>query len=72
MTEHSPGYVAALAGQLTQRHPDLLARAENDLALYRARLALVARFIHNPAYCTEARRALAQTLGLPQPETPHG
>jgi hypothetical protein len=67
MPDHSPGYVAALAGQLTQRHPDLLARAENDLALYRVRLALVARFINNPTHCPHARRALAQSLGLPEP-----
>jgi ribosomal protein L29 len=60
-------YVAGLAAQLQQRHPDLLAREENDLALYRARLALVARFIHNPAHCPEARRTLARILGLPEP-----
>lgn len=60
MAEHDPAYVASLANQLTQRHPDLLARAENDLAL-------VARFIHNPTHCPEARRTLARILGLPEP-----
>jgi hypothetical protein len=61
------GYVDGLAAQLTQRHPDLLARAENDLAILRARLAIVARFIHNPTYDDTARRALAQALGLREP-----
>lgn len=65
MPDHD--YVAGLAAQLQQRHPDLLARAGNDLAILRARLAIVARWINNPAYDDTARRALAQALGLPQP-----
>jgi hypothetical protein len=69
-----PAYVATLAGQLQARHPDLLARAENDLAILRARLALVSRWINNPANDHNARRSLAQTLGLPEPspEKTHG
>jgi hypothetical protein len=70
MAEHPPAYVDGLATQLTQRHPDLLARAENDLAILRARLAIVARFIHNPTYDDTARRALAQALGLREPTAP--
>ena len=69
MAEHTPGYVAALAGQLTERHPDLIA-AENDLALLRGRIAIVTTFIHDPAYDTTARRALAQALQLPAPAAP--
>jgi hypothetical protein len=65
-------YVATLAGQLQTGHPDLLARAENDLALYRARLALVSRWINNPTHDAEARRSLAQTLGLPEPSPEPG
>jgi hypothetical protein len=67
MAEHTPGYVAGLATQISERHPALLATAENDLALLRGRLALVARWIHNPAYDDTARRALANDLGLPEP-----
>lgn len=67
MAEHTPDYVATLAGQLQARHPDILARAENDLAILRARLALVARWINNPANDRDARRSLAQTIGLPEP-----
>jgi hypothetical protein len=59
-------YETALACQLITRHPDLIS-AENDLALLRARLAIVATWIHNQAYDDIARRALAQALGLPEP-----
>lgn len=65
-------YVDTLAGQLCTRHTSLLATAENDLAVLRARLALVTTWIHNPAYDTTARAALAHALGLPEPHTPHG
>lgn len=60
-------YVEQLAAELQQRHPDLLA-AEQDLAILRGRLAIVATFINNPAYDDTARRALAQDLNLPAPE----
>jgi hypothetical protein len=69
------GYVADLAIQLGQRHPSLLATAENDLAILRGRLAIVTAFIHNTDYDDTARRALAQALQLPEPtpkETPGG
>lgn len=66
MADQDTGYVQALAGELCTRHPDLLS-AENDLALLRGRIAIVATFIHNPAYDDTARRALAQALGLPEP-----
>ncbi|WP_329474190.1 hypothetical protein OIE75_41120 (plasmid) [Streptomyces sp. NBC_01723] len=59
-------YIDQLAGQLCTRHPDLLS-AENDLAVLRGRLALVATWIHNPTYDHTARQALAQALGLPEP-----
>jgi len=36
-------YVADLASQLQERHPDLLATAAEDLALLRAQLALAAK-----------------------------
>jgi hypothetical protein len=35
--------------------------------ILRARIALVARWINNPANDRDARRSLAQTLGLPEP-----
>ena len=60
-------YVDTLADQLSTRRPDLLATAEDDLALLRARIALTAAFIHDPAYDHTARTALAQRLGLPEP-----
>lgn len=63
-------YAATLAGQLCTRHTALLATAEDDLAVLRARIALVATFIHNPDHCHNARTALAQTLGLPTPSLP--
>jgi hypothetical protein len=66
MAEHTPGYVAGLATELQCRHPALVT-AENDLALLRARLAIVTTWIHNQAYDDTARRALAQALGLPEP-----
>ncbi|MFE6412616.1 hypothetical protein ACFVOR_37415 [Streptomyces sp. NPDC057837] len=75
---HDPAYVANLATELNVQRPDLLTSAENDLALLRARLAIVATWIHNQAYDDTARRALAQALGLPEPthrpvqEKPHG
>ncbi|MEV8248142.1 hypothetical protein AB0R01_30870 [Streptomyces rochei] len=59
--------VDTLAGQLCNRHTALLATVENDLAILRGRIAIVATFIHNPAYDHTARRALAQALGLPEP-----
>ena len=66
-TGHDPAYVASLATELRQRRPDLLANAENDLALLRSRLALVTTFIHDPTHDHTARAALAQALGLPAP-----
>jgi hypothetical protein len=74
MPEPAPGYEAALADQLIQRHPDLVATLEDDLAIHRARTAVITRFIHDPAYDDTARRALAKALHLPEPrpEKPHG
>ncbi|WP_329126191.1 hypothetical protein [Streptomyces sp. NBC_01353] len=62
-------YVQALADELCATHAPLLASAENDLALLRARLAIVTTWIHNPAYDETARAALARNLGLPAPAT---
>jgi hypothetical protein len=69
-----PAYVAGLATQLHDRRPDALDAAEDDLAILRGRLAIVATWINNPAYCPTAREALAQALNLPAPakETPRG
>lgn len=67
MTTNAERYAANLAAQLTERHPSLLATAENDLAVLRGRLAIVTAFIHNPAHDNTARRALAQALNLPEP-----
>jgi hypothetical protein len=50
----------------TRLRADLHA-AENELARYRALLALVAAWIHNPAYDHATRTALAKALGLPSP-----
>ena len=68
MPEPAPAYVDQLATELQHRHPNLLA-AEKDLAILRGRLAIVATFINNPTYDDTARRALAQALNLPAPET---
>ncbi|MGW0948481.1 hypothetical protein ACWD4O_38825 [Streptomyces sp. NPDC002623] len=67
MPEQPAAYETTLAAQLGTRHPNLLATAEDDLALLRARLAIVATFIHNPAHDRAAREALAHDLGLPTP-----
>lgn len=66
MTVPDAAYVTELADELRHRHPDLVS-AENDLAVLRGRIAIVATFIHDPAYDDTARRALAQALGLPEP-----
>lgn len=65
------GYVAELAQDLYQRYPDLLT-AENDLALLRARLAIVTTWIHDDAWDDTARRTLARRLQLPEPTPPKG
>ncbi|MFC9891505.1 hypothetical protein [Streptomyces pilosus] len=70
MADHDPAYINTLASQLCTRHTALLDSAETELALLRARIALVATFIHNPTYDHTARQALAQTLGLPEPGHP--
>lgn len=67
MPKPATGYESTLATQLCERHPSLLATAENDLAILRARIAVVTAFIHNPTYDDTARRALAQALQLPEP-----
>jgi len=66
MADRSAGYVAELAAELYQQYPDLLT-AEKDLAILRARFAIVATWIQNIAYDDTARRALAQALQLPEP-----
>jgi len=67
MPKPDTGYEATLATQLCERHPALLATLEDDIAMLRARIAVVTRFIHNPTYDDTARRALAQALQLPEP-----
>ncbi|MFH8581679.1 hypothetical protein [Streptomyces zaomyceticus] len=62
-----PAYEDTLTHELCTRHASLLTTAEDDLAVLRARLALVATWIHNPAYDATARTALARDLGLPEP-----
>lgn len=55
--------------------PAALRAAEDELQHLRRTLAAVAAWIHNPAYDTSARTALAHTLGLPAPapeRTGHG
>jgi hypothetical protein len=60
-------YVATLTDQLCTRHASLIATAENDLAVLRSQIALTVAWIHDPAYDRDARIALAQRLGLPEP-----
>lgn len=62
-----PSYEDTLTRELCTRHTSLLASAEDDLAVLRARIAIVATWIHNPAYDATARIALARDLGLPEP-----
>ena len=68
MPEHNPGYVAALAGQLRGRHPDLLAVAETELQQLRGRMQTIARFINNQSIPLDVRQNLARDLHLPTPE----
>ncbi|MFR9794176.1 hypothetical protein ACL07V_37075 [Streptomyces sp. MB22_4] len=63
-------YVDTLTSQLCCRHAPLLATAEDDNAVLRSRLALAVAFIHDPTYDRDARNALAQHLGLPEPAHP--
>lgn len=51
---------------------DSLRSAENDLQHLREQMATVVRFIANPAYDDAARRALAHSLGLPEPSIQKG
>lgn len=67
MADHDPGYVQALAGQLTTRRPDLLDLAEDELAVLRPFKATVARFINNPTIALDIRQNLARDLHLPEP-----
>ncbi|MFF7476607.1 hypothetical protein [Streptomyces sp. NPDC008092] len=68
MTEHTPGYIDALAGQLRGRRPDLLALAETELQQLRGRMQTIARFINNQTIPLDVRQGLAQDLHLPTPE----
>ncbi|MFD8839787.1 hypothetical protein [Streptomyces griseofuscus] len=67
MPDTDQPYVDKLAGQLCTQHTVLLATAENDLAVLRARIALTVAFIHDPTWDRDARNALAKRLGLPEP-----
>lgn len=67
MPDTDQAYVDQLAGQLCCHHAPLLATAENDLAVLRTRIALTVAYIHDPAVDRDARIALAQRLGLPEP-----
>lgn len=49
-------------------HATHLTAAENDLARLRTALARAAAWINNPNYDLTARTALAQHLGLPEPQ----
>ncbi|WP_158102527.1 hypothetical protein [Streptomyces africanus] len=46
---------------------ELLRRAEDELQKLRRMVANTVAFIHDQAYDETARRALAQALGLPEP-----
>jgi hypothetical protein len=67
MPDTDQAYEDTLVNQLCCRHAPLLATAENDLAVLRARIALAVAWIHDPAVDRDARTALAQRLGLPGP-----
>ncbi|MFF3488720.1 hypothetical protein ACFYXC_36435 [Streptomyces sp. NPDC002701] len=54
----------------TTTTPQLLRIAEDELQQLRGRLALVARFIHDPTHDLSARQALARLLNLPHPAAP--
>ena len=60
-------YVDQLADQLCTRHTALVATLETDLGTHRQRLAIVVRFIHNPAIAHDIRAGLARDLQLPEP-----
>lgn len=65
-------YETQLADELTDRRPDVLRAAEDELQRLRRALGTVARFINNPDHDHAARAALARDLNLPAPEKPHG
>ncbi|MFG2359440.1 hypothetical protein [Streptomyces sp. NPDC048521] len=67
MADADQAYVDTLAQQLCTQHAALVTSLQDDLALARARIAIVATWIHNDAYDDTARRHLAQALGLPEP-----
>ena len=68
MPDHTPGYVGTLASQLGERNPSLARAVEDDLARLRQALAIVARFVNNPAIALDIRQGLARDLNLPAPE----
>lgn len=49
---------------------ELLRVAENELQKLRGLLAETVAFIHDPTHDRDARIALAQHLGLPEPRQP--
>ena len=61
-------YENRLAAELTDRRPDVLRAAEDELQRLRSVLATAARFINNPTHDYDARAALARALQLPAPE----
>jgi hypothetical protein len=67
MRDTDQAYEDTLVSQLGCRHASLLATAENDLAVLRARIALAVAYIHDPTIDRDARLILAQRLELPGP-----
>lgn len=67
MSDHTPGYVDHLAGQLRDHRPAALNAAENELRACRLFKAIVARFLHNQAVALDIRQNLARDLNLPEP-----
>jgi hypothetical protein len=62
-------YIDQLAGQLRCNHAAVITNLEDDLAEHRGRIAVVTRFLHNPAIALDIRQGLARDLQLPEPTT---
>ncbi|MFF0009525.1 hypothetical protein ACFYQT_39725 [Streptomyces tibetensis] len=68
MTDHDPRYVDTLTTQLTQKRPDALRTAEDELQKLRGHMATITSFLRNEAIALDIRQSLAQSLHLPTPE----
>jgi hypothetical protein len=69
MADSDQAYADTLTTQLTQKRPDALRTAEDELQKLRRSMATIAHFIQNQAIALDIRQGLARDLQLPEPTT---